>query len=101
MIKWTRLRKISEDIVDRKVSINLSTDAGIDGYIALTEFNKEKVNVFVNGNKCKDISEVIDALSHELAHVNTNSRDHDNKHSAEWERIKTEMIKRYADNAKE
>lgn len=95
IIKWARLNHIAEQVVARKVTINLSTSQSICNFKALAEFNDSFANIFLNGNECESDNMVIKAISHELAHVVLRSEQHGSEHSGKWDEINKEIREWY------
>lgn len=94
-IKWKRLKNIASVIAKRNVEINLTTDDSMKGYNALVEYNGDSVLVFLNGNNCKSLDNVIDALAHELSHVVTGDQQDSNRHKKTWDSLKEKIKEEY------
>ena len=93
MIKWKRLKQISEQVTGIEVNIYGSTK--LEGLRAAIEFNEEKADVALNLNMNKGIEELISSLAHELAHVTVYSTQHNREHSQESDRLRDKINKLY------
>lgn len=94
-IKWGRLKNIASKLSGRKVVINLTTDNGMKGYNALVDFNSDEATIYLNGNKCKSLDMVIDAVAHELAHVITEDQQDSGRHKKTWDSLKEKIREEY------
>lgn len=94
-IKWKRLKNISSRITGKTVDIFLSTVKVLNGYNALVEYGESSIQIFLNGNVCKDIDSVIDAIAHELAHSTTREQNDNEIHAEAWERIREKITTEY------
>lgn len=99
-IKWKRLKRMCENEVGKVVSITLSTSEAMDGYNALAQFNMGRVDVFINGNVCKSIDEIIDVLAHEIAHVTIGDSQHGNEHGLKWVELRGKFGTEYKNGSK-
>lgn len=88
IILWGRLKRLSEDIVCRPVTITLTTDVALNGYSGVSNWNKARAVILINGREEKSLDSVIEVLAHELAHVVTDSKEHDDAFDKEAKRIK-------------
>jgi hypothetical protein len=94
-IKWKRLKNISSRITGKTVDIFLSTVKVLNGYNALIEYGESSIKIFINGNVCKDINSIIDAIAHELAHSTTGEQNDNEIHAEAWERIREKITTEY------
>lgn len=78
IIKWKRLKKISEKIAGRQVNIHGTTTLN-NGILAATDMGEDIINIAINLNKIKSDNMVIEAIAHELAHICNASQQHDNE----------------------
>lgn len=93
-IKWLRLKRIAEQISNRKIEILASTD--LDANInAAVSFDEKSASVAINLANIKSVNDVINALSHELAHVVLETNEDDNAHFKKWESLRLKITKCY------
>ena len=93
-IKWKRLRKILKDICKREVEITLTTHIfySEEGTISAVVFNEDHAEFLLSMNEVKDLEKVIQALAHEIAHVQLGYSDHTNEFYDMWKEME-EIIK--------
>jgi len=98
-IKLKKLKRISEKITNIKVNITMTTAIN-DERKAVVIFNKKNADIVINGNKIKEINDVIDGVAHELAHIVLNSKKHNDKFLSKWADIYSTVKIEYENNKK-
>lgn len=93
-IMWKKLKRITEKITKRKVNIHATTSLN-NNINAAVEFSKGEVDIAINLNNAKKIIEVIEAISHESAHVVLNSTKHNDEFSKKWLEIRRNILDAY------
>ncbi len=91
-IKWKKLKTIAEDICKKEVNISGSTL--VNTVKAAVIDDGTTVEILINLNILKSLEDVIQGISHELAHTLLKTED-DNKINNEWRTLYTEIKKRY------
>jgi Zn-dependent peptidase ImmA (M78 family) len=87
-IKLRKLKTITEEIVNKKVNITCTTMFNIkDERKAVVSFNDTVASIVINSNKIKTAEDVIDAVSHEIAHVYINSNKHTKEFTRKWNEL--------------
>jgi hypothetical protein len=91
-IKWKKLANILTGFCRKEVIINVTTSDRLANTRSLTEHRPNFITVFINGNKVKDISDVIDALAYELSHSIIQNVE---KPDILWEELRRTIADRY------
>lgn len=93
-IKWTRLKKILKIVTKKNVSINLTTELD-DKYYAVVRDNM----ILINGNKCKSLTQIIKAISHEVVHIVAPHLEHGHEDfNSLWNDTTAMITQMYGDN---
>jgi len=78
-IKWLKLKRIAEKILDGKEVAFIATTRMPDDLVAGTEVRNDAAIIVMNMAYVKGIEDVFQALAHELAHAITGSAAHDER----------------------
>lgn len=93
-MKWLKLKKICQEICNKKVHIHSSTDMP-NNHIAGAEFDNKEVNIILNMQYTKTKNDIIKAIAHEITHVLKNSNEHTVDFEDEWRKNEEQIIKKY------
>lgn len=93
-IKWMRLQGIAEELVGRRVEINLSTMLP-EQVISVVDYGKREAIISLNAQFCKEAEDVIRAVAHEVAHVRTETSEDTQELLGEWDRLTIVITKEY------
>lgn len=91
-IKWKKLKSIAENICGREVNISGSTL--VNTVKAAVIDDGTTVEILINFNILKSLEDIIQGISHELAHVLLKTKD-ENKITPKWETVYENIKKRY------
>ena len=93
-IKWTRLKRIAQEITGKQINLHCSTSLEYK-IIAAVTFGGGEGDIALNLNRCKNIKDVLNAIAHEMAHIMLNSEVDDNKHKDKWTQLNDKITRRY------
>lgn len=99
-IKWLRLRKICETLLDNRyvVHIHGSTSLNLEIRAAVNVYGTA-VDIAVNLAYAKTPEVVINLLSHELAHIVLNTADDEHSIFNEtWDRLRDAITEQYEES---
>ena len=95
-IKFKKLKNIAERIAEKPVNITSTTmfDAK-DERKAVVTFNKSRVDIVINSLRIKSVEDVIEAISHEIAHVRIGSDKHNDEFAKLWNELYSKIRVEY------
>jgi len=96
-VKWLRIRRIAEELVNKRVELYLST--AVPPHLkGVVEIERDTVYIVLNMAYSKEIDDVLDIVAHELAHVKTKELSHNAAFNAACAELREELRRRYFGN---
>lgn len=93
-VKWLRIRRIAEELVNKRVELYLST--AVPPHLrGVVEMEDDAAYIVLNMAYSKEIDNVLDIVAHELAHVKTGELSHTTAFNAALVEIREELRRRY------
>ncbi len=95
-ILWLRLQSICEQLCGEHVELHISTQLHPEIRGSVLRSGPGQVEILLNAANAKDADAVILTLAHELAHLRTDSPEHDEAFYCSWDNLQETIDGLYA-----